>query len=199
MTQTERPDPTAPPAVTRRVAAAWMAGGLAWAVAGLVHGDDGWRFDTAAVIWIVADVLLLLGLVGLFALRPHGPSRVGATALGLAVLARLAFTAGEVVSILDGNDEGSLIPLGALLTAVAMTVYGIVVLRRSGPGSGRWSFLVMGVYPFVAMFPVLAITGEPSSLLIAGWGVPAMLVGAAAWAAAGGSDRLAPGGPALVR
>ncbi len=37
----------------------------------------------------------------------------------------------------------------------------------------------MGLYPFVAMFPVLAITGEPSAVLIAGWGVPAALIGVA--------------------
>jgi len=33
------------------------------------------------------------------------------------------------------------------------------------------------MYPFVVMFPVLAITGDPSSVLIALWGLPAAFIG----------------------
>ncbi len=62
---------------------------------------------------------------------------------------------------------------------MTLTTYGIVVLRRRHSGAGRWSLLVMGLYPIVAMFPVVAITGEPSTILIAGWGLPAALIGAA--------------------
>lgn len=166
-------------ALASRTAAALIAGGLAWTTAGLLHADDGWRFDIAAVVWFAADVALLVGLLGLFVLRPHGNSRLGSAALVLACIARVTFAAGELVSLVDGNDEGPLIPVGALLTAVTLTTYGIVVLRRRHSGAGRWSLLVMGLYPIVAMFPVVAITGEPSTILIAGWGLPAALIGAA--------------------
>jgi len=164
----------------RRTGAAWLAGGIVWLAAGLLHTNGGWRFDTAAVVWIVADALLALGLLGLFVLRLHGTSRIGSAALVLALAARVTFAAGEIFSIIDGNDEGPLIPLAALVTAVSMTVYGIVVLRSDRVvGLVGWSLLLMGLYPFIAMFPVFAITGEPSAILIAGWGIPAALVGAA--------------------
>lgn len=164
----------------RRTGAAWLAGGIVWLAAGLLHTNGGWRFDTAAVVWIVADVILALGLLGLFVLRPHGVSRIGIAALVLALAARLTFAAGEIFSIFDGNDEGPLIPLAALVMAVSMTAYGIVVLRSDRVvGPVEWSLLLMGLYPFIAMFPVFAITGEPSVILIAGWSIPAALVGAA--------------------
>ncbi len=180
MTQNTADVPPIDQARSRRTGTAWLAGGTFWLAAGLLHADGGWRFDTAAVVWIAADVLLAVGLLGLFVLRPHGSSRAATVALALALAGRFAFAAGEVFSIVDGNVEGPLIPLAAMVTAVSMTVYGIVVLRRDRvTGPGRWSFVGMGLYPFVAMFPVLAITGEPSAVLIAGWGVPAALIGIA--------------------
>jgi hypothetical protein len=180
MTQITPDVPPIDQARSRRTGTAWLAGGTLWLAAGLLHADGGWRFDTAAIVWIAADVLRAVGLLGLFVLRPHGSSRAGTAALALALAGRVAFAAGEIFSILDGNDEGPLIPLAAMVTAVSMTVYGTVVLRRDRvTGPGGWSFLVMGLYPFVAMFPVFAITGEPSAVLIAGWGVPAALVGVA--------------------
>jgi len=169
---------TAANSTATRTGAAWIAGGAAWLVAGLLHADNGWRLDTAALLWFGADLLIAAGIVGLLILRPHGQSGIGTAALVVALAARVAFAVGEIVYIIEGNDEGPLIPLGALLTAVAMTAYGIVVLRRHRTGGPhRWAFLLMGIYPFIAMFPVLAITGEPSSVLIAGWGLPAAFIG----------------------
>jgi len=178
MTDTTTSPSTLTATAAARTGTAWIAGGAAWLVAGLLHADSGWRFDTAALVWLVADLFIAAGIVGLFILRPHGHSGIATAALVLALIARAAFTGGEIASIIEGSDEGPLIPLGALLTAVAMTAYGTIVLRRHNiEGPGRWSFLVMGIYPFVAMVPVLAITGEPSYVLIAGWGFPAMFVG----------------------
>lgn len=156
----------------------WIAGGAMWLAAGLLHADGGWRFYTAAGFWITADVLLLLGLTGLFRTRPHVDSSLGHAALGVALAARVLFVGGEVVSILQGTDENALIPIGAILTAVSMTTYGIVIARRArSMGNGASALLAMGLYPMVVMFPLVAVTGEPSTVLIAGWGIPAALVG----------------------
>lgn len=159
---------------------AWLGGGIVWLVAGLVHDDHGWRFDISSLLWLVADALVAAALIALFALRPHGSSRVAVIALVAALVARAAFVAGEIASLAQGHDDNPFIPVGALLTALAMTTYGAVVLRHGdGTGGGRWALLAVGLYPFVAMFPVLAITGEPSSVLIALWGVPTAYVGLA--------------------
>ncbi len=174
------PNATHDRARTDPISAAWMAGGTVWGAAGVIHAADGWRFVTASILWFVADAALLAGLLGLVRRRLHGRSAVGTTALGVAIVARLLFAAGEVASLAVGNDEGPLIPLGALLTAISLTTYGVVVLRTPALATpARWSLLAMGLYPFVAMFPLLAITGEPNYLVIAGWGLPAVLVGLA--------------------
>ena len=96
------------------ISAAWIAGGVAWFGAGLIFAADGWRLTAASVIWFVSDLLLLAGLVGLRHLRLHGGSRAGSGAVIVAIFARLLFAAGEVATIVSGNDEGPLIPLGAL-------------------------------------------------------------------------------------
>lgn len=78
------------------------------------------------------------------------------------------------------DDENPVIPVAAVLTAVSLTVYGgVVVRRRNWTGPSRYAVLAMGLHPVVVMFPVVAATGEPSYPLIALWGVPAALVGLA--------------------
>lgn len=57
-------------------------------------------------------------------------------------------------------------------------MFGVSVARqRRWTGTARWTPVVMGVYPFVAMFPFVAITGAPSTIAIALWGLPAVLLG----------------------
>jgi hypothetical protein len=177
-TDTARPISINQDSSAGRVSATWIAGGAAWVAAGLLFAEDGWRFTTASAIWFVSDILLLLALAGLLRLRPHGESAVGSVALWVAIAARVLFAAGEATSLATGNDEGPLIPFGALLTAISLTTYAVVVLRRHQlAGPLRWALLALGLYPFVAMFPALAITGEPNYLLIGLWGIPAVLVG----------------------
>jgi hypothetical protein len=162
------------------IGSAWLAGGALWLAAGLVHADDGWRYDTAAGLWIAADLLILAGLIGLRRLRPHGDSTVGAVALLAAIVARLAFAGAEVTSIVQGNDDNLLLPIGAMLTAASLVTYGVVVARqRRWTGPSRYTAFAMGAYPVVAMIPVAAATGEPPTLMVAIWGVPAALVGLA--------------------
>ncbi|MDQ6837205.1 MAG: hypothetical protein M3137_02380, partial [Actinomycetota bacterium] len=51
-------------------------------------------------------------------------------------------------------------------------------------GPTRFGPLVMGLYPFVVMFPLLAASGgNPPAGAIAGWGAAAIILGIAALAA----------------
>lgn len=167
----------------RSVAAApWLSGGALWLAAGLLHDPAGWRFDTASILWLAADAVLLVGILGLLRRRLHGTSRLGTAALAGALVARVAFAAGEVATLVQGHDDNPFIPIGAMLTAVTMTVYGVIVLRRrTVAGAVRFAFLAMGLYPFLVMFPALAASGgEPNMVLVGLWGVPTALVGLAA-------------------
>lgn len=78
-----------------------------------------------------------------------------------------------------------LLPAGAVLAAVGMLVAGVVVLRRRRwSGWARFAPLAVGVYPFVAMFSAIAVTGAPSGGAIAGWGAAWVAFGLAARRAA---------------
>ncbi len=159
----------------RRTGGMWMAGGALWLAAGIVDGGS------VEAIWIVADLLLLAGLVGLGQLRPYGRSRLGHLGLGVAIIGRLVFVAAELVSMAQHNDENVLLPIGALLSALGMLAVGTAVARGGvWRGASRFGPLVMGLYPFVVMFPLVAANGgQPSVGGIAGWGLAAVVLGVA--------------------
>lgn len=153
--------------------AAWLASGLVLSVAGQL---DGAAFVASQAAWILVQILLLVGVAGL-ALSGAAPGWFGGVALGLALLGRVDFVAAEVHSLAIG-EESVLLPLGALITALGMTLVGLAVLRANRwRGWQRYTPLLAGVYPFVAMFPSIFVTGEPSMLAIAIWGLPWLLLG----------------------
>jgi len=170
-----------------RTGAAWMAGGALWLAAGIAGaGHHGWRFDAVEALWIAADLLLLAGLLGLRRIRPYRTSRAGDIGAGIAIAGRVIFLAAELVSVVQRNDENALLPLGALLSAVGMLVLGIAIARAGRwQGAPRFGPLVMGIYPFLVMFPLLVASGgDPPIAAITGWGVAAIIVGVAVLARA---------------
>ena len=175
MTMTSRTEPRSGPKVGRLlIGGLWLAGGALWIAAGIADGGS------LEPIWIAADVLLLAGLLGLWTSPSNHPTRAASMGLGIAIAGRVCFIAAELLAIVQASDENALLPLAALSTAVGMTLFGAAILRhRAWPGASRFSALAMGVYPFVAMFPYVAVTGEPSIAAITVWGIPTMLVGLA--------------------
>lgn len=153
--------------------AGWLVNGLGFLV---MSQPDGAAFIVAQVAWIVVQSLLLIGVMGL-ALSGAAPGWLGGVALGIALLGRVDFVVAEVHSLVIG-EESILLPVGALVTAVGMTLVGVAVLRANRwRGWQRYTPLLVGVYPFIAMFPFIFITSEPSMLAIAVWGLPWLLLG----------------------
>ncbi len=163
-------------ATRRRTGLAWTVGGALWIAAGLLYAESGWRFRASSAVWLAADVVLAAGLVGLMVLRPHGPSRGAAVALIAALAARVLFAAAEVSGLVTGTENDILLPMAALLTALSSIAYG--ALARLADRRLRVASVVMGLYFFAVMLP-FAIAGEPNSLAIGGWGIPAALIGLA--------------------
>ena len=160
-------------------------GGAGWLVNGVVSlvlsQPSGAAFIISEVFWIGIHVLLLIGVVGL-ALWGVVPGWFGGIALGIALLGRVDFVLAEIHSLSIGDDTSFLLPLGALITAVGMTLVGIAVLRaKRWGGWQRFMPLLVGVYPFMTLFPFIFITSEPSMLAITGWGLPWLLLGYAIW------------------
>ena len=188
----------------RTAALACTVGGALWLV--VLMGDvvaHGTIYDSATSyrVWeavlVLVDVLLLAGVVGLAWSGAVGDCLLGRVGLGIALLGRVAFLAGEVHSVVQGRDDELLVPVGAVLTALGMLLAGIAVLRaRRWDGWHRLTPLLIGVYPFVAMFPILALTGEPPALGIALWGIPWLLLGLAVRAEAAATVVARPSIPA---
>ncbi len=154
------------------------AGGAGWLVIGVVSlmvvQPTGTGFAISQMVWILVQSLLLIGVAGL---SGAAPGWFGGIALGIALIGRVDFVAAEIHSLLIG-EESVLLPVGALVTAVGMTLTGIAVLRaKQWGGWQRFAPLLCGIYPFVAMFPFIFITSEPSMLAITVWGLPWFLLG----------------------
>jgi hypothetical protein len=164
-------------------------------VSSAVIQSGGATFVVWEVSWILVQSLLLIGVAGL-AFSGAAPGWFGGISLGLALLGRVDFVAAEIHSLIIGYDS-DLLPLGALVTAVGMTLVGIAVLRaKRWGGWQRFAPLLAGVYPFVAMFPFIFVTGEPNELAIAGWGLLWILLGYAIRSSARERGRLARSNPA---
>lgn len=158
-----------------QTAAAWIAGGAMWVTAGLIAAGS------LEPLWIVADILLMIGLLGLRAHQFHGYSRGGRIGLDIAIVGRAVFVTAEVVAAIQNSDENLLLPLGALLTVVGMILYGVAVVRAGQwHGPTRFAPLAMGLYPFLVMFPYVAAHGGNASVAaISWWGLTAAGIGVA--------------------
>lgn len=161
---------------TLRVTSAltWLAGGALWIAAGLVAGGS------LELLWIPADLLLLVGLVTIARLGAHGHTTTGRAGLVVAGVGRVIFLIAEALSMIQGKDQNTLLPVAAMLSAVGMTLYGIGVLRaRHWGGPWRLAPLACGLYPFAVMFPIVAASGgDPSESAIAFWGAIFAVLGA---------------------
>jgi hypothetical protein len=158
----------------KKTSFAWLLGGALWLVAGLTNNG------THEAIWLAADAFIAFGIFGLWNADLHAGKRLGAVGLALVALGRAAFVVAEIAAVASGNDENAMLPAGAILTAIGMTMYGVEVIRsRRLSGPAAIAPLLAGIYPFAAMFPIVAATGEPSTVAIALWGIPLGLIGLA--------------------
>ena len=172
----------------KTTATLWGAAGVGWvanAALGLGAADGTRGFYVTELVWLPVHALVLGGLLGLDALAVTGDSRWGKAGLRLAIAGRVLFLAAEGVSIAVGNDDVPLLPLAAVTTALGMLTAGAAIIRaRRLTGWPRYLPITVGAYPFVFMFPVLAVTGERPDLGVTGWGLTFIGVAAALWTAA---------------
>ncbi|MCB0185370.1 MAG: hypothetical protein KDE31_13955, partial [Caldilineaceae bacterium] len=90
---------------------------------------------------------------------------------GLAASGHLIFVLVEIHSLIIG-ELSPLFPAAPMLSAVGILLTGIAVLRaRQWHGWTRWLPLITGVYPFLFMFPFVAVTGSTLDIAIGFWGL----------------------------
>ena len=82
--------------------------------------------------------------------------------------------------LLFSQDVRVLMPLGAVLTGIGMVIVGFQTLISDvWCDWKKFTPLIVGLYPFLVMFPALFITGQPNVYLIMLWGIPWLLFGMA--------------------
>ena len=174
-------------------AVGWIVGGIAWVATGLIGlgaAPETGGFYATETAWLVVHLLILVGLVGLVRSDAVGAQARGTRGFKVAIAGRLVFLVGEVAAIVVGHDDLFLFPVAAVLTGVGMIVGGVAIVRAGQwTGALRFAPLAMGAYPFVAMFPVLAITGERPDTMLACWGLTMIAVGLAMTRNYGRSER----------
>ncbi|MFI5957761.1 hypothetical protein [Cryptosporangium sp. NPDC051539] len=138
--------------------------------------------------WLVQATIHLGELLAVVALAPAGAggtSRAARIGLGAAGLGQATLAIAEVVYPHSPAVGDALFGVGPLLTGIGLIVAGVVVARRwGGPAWQRVAPLVLGIYIFVVMTPVLIGSGGPPApaavWAIAGWDVLWALVAASA-------------------
>lgn len=73
-------------------------------------------------------------------------------------------------------------PLGSFLYAVGFIIIGVTSIKAKIWDSWkRFTPLFIGLFPFVMMYPLLIITGNPPHHIIPLWGIALLLFGLSAW------------------
>ncbi len=166
----------------------WGAGGVGWvanAALGLDAADGSSGFYVSEFVWLPVHALVLGGLVGLDRLGVTGDLKSGKAGLRLAIAGRILFLTAEGAAMATGRGDVPLLPLAAMTTALGMLAAGAATIRAGRlTGWQRYLPITMGAYPFIFMFPVLAVTGERPDLGITGWGLTFLGIAVALWAAA---------------
>jgi hypothetical protein len=129
-------------------------------------------------------------LAAVVALALAGAGGVGWLAkvgLGLAGLGQVLLAVAEVITLGSPGVSDTLFGIAPNLVGIGLILTGIAVLRVGRwTGWHRYVTLVLGIYIFVVMTPVIIVTGGPPSVpavwALAGWEILWVLIAVAALA-----------------
>ena len=124
-------------------------------------------FNTANV---VAFVLLVITVVGLWRLGVVGRSRLGHIGLAMASVALLGFAVVEYATRYEPSIGELMHPVLVPMSALGMTAAGIAVIRAGRwAGWGRITPLLCGVAPLAIEFPVVVVFGPIGWVIVLMW------------------------------
>ena len=158
-----------------------LAGGVLETIDRALPDDP--QFVARTAIIGVAYLLFLATLLGLEFSGAAGHRALSHVGLLVAAAGWILYSAAQFV--LSTNflfAETVLFPTGTILIGVGMTLVGIAALRtRVWAGWRRYIVLLCGLFPFLAIFPIFALTGGPSFVVLSGWGACWLALGVAIW------------------
>ncbi len=90
--------------------------------------------------------------------------------------------AGAISYLIGGLMPLPFAPLGAFLNGFGMILVGIASIKANiWTGWKRYIPLILGLFPFVFMFPLVILTGARPPAMIGLWGFPWLALGLASW------------------
>lgn len=136
-------------------------------------------FTVRQLLVVISHALVLIGLLGLVRSNAAGKSPLAKIGLGILLLGGALFIPSELILLVNDPLGSSLDGICAILMAVGFTLTGIaVLLTRLWQRWHRFMPLLCGLYIFLVILPILAITDGPALFLaLGGWGVPLLLLG----------------------
>jgi hypothetical protein len=156
--------------------------GIATLVAARFGGDPppaSGAFYLSEAVWVVVQLLLLVGFFGLLWSNGIGQGIFGRLALGVGVLGHALFVVAEVHSLLSGATS-DLLAMAALVSALGLLLVGIAVIRaRRWQGWARFTPLLAGLYFFLVMLPFVIVADAPNLFAVGGWGLLRLALGLA--------------------
>jgi hypothetical protein len=134
------------------------------------------KIDTLSItLSIAAWVFLLAGFVRLYKINfLNNKNKL----LWISISGLVFYVLGCLFIMLELWNFILIVPVGLLLTASGTIVIGLYIIFMNL--LRRWhklTFLLAGLYPFVFMFPIVAICGSPNYLVNYLWGVPWIIAG----------------------
>jgi hypothetical protein len=129
------------------------------------------------IIFSIGQVCILFSMLLLHKINLNGRGFWKKFSLLIPTLGSLSYLAG-IISLHTGNPIILFFPLGALLIGLGMLVVGIqVAMAGILKQWKRFTPLLVGLYPFAVMFPIVLVTGSPSIIAIMLWGIPWKVLG----------------------
>lgn len=129
------------------------------------------------LIWNIGLIFIVASMVLFHKLNLNGTGRWRKFSLFIPVIGCLSYQTGAITGYF-GEPIIIFYPLGALLTAIGMLVVGLqVAMSKKLKQWKRFTPLLVGLYPFLVMFPIVFITGNPSVYAILLWGIPWKILG----------------------
>lgn len=134
-------------------------------------------FPVSIIFWVQLISVISI-FIGLFSLKKSGEP------VGFGTKRSLFFVpmAGAISYIIGTWFIVPFTPLGALLCAIGMILVGIATLKsRIWTDWKRYIPLLIGLFPFIFMYPIVYLTGQRAYYTIGFWGIPWFILGIASW------------------
>lgn len=128
-------------------------------------------------LWTIGQVGIMITLFQIYRNKLTG-EKWSALGLVIAGIGAICYTINYFFGYWLHINTRVFLPLGALLTGIGMTVTGVqILIAKKWTGGMKVAPLLVGLYPFVIMFPLVVITGHPDLNAILGWGIPWLVLG----------------------